>query len=61
MGRPRKYASNAERQSAYRSRQKPFPVKKVERSAEVAVEVKKARCTAFTPRGTKCKFCGKSH
>ena len=49
MGRPRKYATNAEKQAAYRSRKKP-----------VVVKVEK-KCSAFVPRGTKCKLCGRNH
>lgn len=75
MGRPRKYATNAEKQAAYRSRKK-TPAEKIAKAVEARVDAQKTRagkpvsfsnptrppsCSAFTPRGTKCKFCGKTH
>lgn len=62
MARPRKYATNAEKQAAYRSRKGAM-----DQLCEIAVAVKpiktsaKSECLAFVPRGTKCKLCGKSH
>jgi len=52
MGRPRKYATNAEKQAAYRDRKKP---------AVAAPKLAEKKCSAFVPRGTKCKLCGKAH
>jgi hypothetical protein len=62
MGRPRKYASNAEKQAAYRGRKK--PVKKAPDPVVESVVAKlpqKDKCSAYVPHGTKCKLCGKSH
>jgi len=53
MGRPRKYATNAEKQAAYRSRKKPVLIP--------TVTTGKIGCPAFTPSGTKCKLCGRNH
>lgn len=68
MPQPRKYDTNAERQAAYRARRNgqdaPTPALAV--TVPVLPEAIPTRstdagCTAYTPRGTRCKFCGKTH
>jgi len=72
MGRPRKFASDAERQAAYRLRRgggpEPVLAKReptVTKVGPVRVEVertvKKSGCGFPTQRGLKCKICGKVH
>jgi hypothetical protein len=63
MGRPRKYASNAEKQAAYRERiLKATSKVKAKVTIDFVKDVRgKEECSAYTPHGTKCKFCGKNH
>ena len=65
MGRPRKYATNAEKQAAYRDRRLNASVaravKQIAEGRGIDGGAKKQSCSAYVPSGTKCKFCGKTH
>jgi hypothetical protein len=75
-GRPRKHENNAAKQRAYRARLKKARMQEqgLEEMKEVVEEkIEKSEprkpdpprkpgiCLAYSPRGTKCKSCGKEH
>jgi hypothetical protein len=64
MGRPRKWASETERQRAYRAKKKPANAGAGEgdnAEAEGGQPARAKGCAAYAPRGTRCKICGQVH